>query len=152
MKQVTLRFPEVGFDRLMRLCERHGLSIRALFEAATLVALEDEADPERHQSQVNMWSVVARLQASEAFRAVPRHKLVVAMDDDIFEAFHAACERFGVSQNAALGLVVMPWPEETPQECIDYRRGNVARIVERARRLEFLRKRGISSDASLKPH
>lgn len=140
--QITLRFPEVGYERLMRLCERHGVTIRAFFEATTLVALEDEADPERHDAQVAMWGVARLLEASEAFRAAPRHKQVVTMDQDVFVRFQGACRRFGVSQNAALGLVVMPWPEKTPAECIEYRRNNLHRIVERARRLDFLRRHG----------
>lgn len=144
MKQVTLRFPEVGYERLLRLCGRYGVTIRGTFEAAAMISLEDEIDPERHDEQVAMWAVARRLEASEAFRAVPRHKLVIAMDDEVHLRLQDACRRFGVSQNAALGLVVVPWPEESPEACVDYRRANLQRIIERARRLDFLRRSGPS--------
>lgn len=142
MRQVTLRFPEVGYERLLRMCARYGVSIRAIFEAAAMISLEDESDPDRHDPQVAIWAVARRLEASEAFRAAPRHKIVVAMDDDLHRRLQEACARFGVSQNAALGLVVLPWPEESPKGSVEYRRGNLSRIVERARRLDFLRRSG----------
>lgn len=141
-KQITLRFPEVGYERLLRLCERYGVTIRGLFEAATLVSLEDEADPARRDGQLAIWDVARCLEASDAFRVAPRHKIVVTMDKDIFERLKAACRRFGVSQNAALALVVMPWPTESPPECVEHRRQNISRIVDQARRLDFGRRGG----------
>lgn len=144
MRQITLRFPEVGYARLLRLCGRYGVSIRAIFESATIISLEDEHDPERHDPQVAMWDVARRLEASEAFRTAPRHKLVIRMDDHVFADFQTTCQRFGVSQNAALALVVMPWPEESPEDCLRYRRENLSRIVEQARLLDFVRRAPVS--------
>lgn len=142
MKQVTLRFPQVGYERLRRMCDRYGITIRAAFEASALLALEDEQDPERHDLQIMMWDTVAILEASEEFRVPPLHTLVITLEDDLHAQAQDACRRFGVSLNAAFALVVMPWPLESPPECVEFRTGNVRRIVHRARRLDSLRGRG----------
>lgn len=142
MKQVTLRFPKVGYERLQRMCVRYGISIRSVFEASALAALEDEQDPERHDLQIMMWDTVAILEASEAFRAQPRHTLVITLEDDLHARVQDACRRFGVSINAAFALVVVPWPLESPPKCVEFRTNNIHRIVDRARRLDALRGRG----------
>lgn len=141
VKQVTLRIPEVGHQRLLKLCRTCGVSKQAIFEAATQIALEDERDPERTDVQVAIWGIARRLENDGAlWGGKNRRRLSIAMEDDLFARLEAACDRFGVSRNAALGLVVMPPPEEDWEVARRYRDENLHRIVERARRIDFERR------------
>lgn len=141
MKSVTLRIPEVGHDRLLNLCRTHGLSKQALFEAATMIALEDELDPDHAETQVAIWHIARRLEESGAlWGGAERRRLAIKMDDSLFASLKDACRRYGVSHNAALGLVVMPWPEEYREVSVAYRAENLHRIVDRARRIDFERR------------
>lgn len=149
MKQVTVRFPEVGYERLVRLCTRYGVTIRGVFEAATLISLEDEVDPVRHDGQVSIWEVAARLERSPEYRQARRHRITTAMDDDVLARLRHSCDRFGVSQNAALALVVLPWPEDCSEAGVAYRRENLQRIIERARQLDFSHRTRATVSASV---
>lgn len=146
MRQITLRFPAVGTRHLQVLCLRHGITIRGLFEAATMISLEDELDPDRSEMQVALWGVARLLERSEAYRTKERDRIVIYFRKSLADQLRESCERFGVSQNAALALVVLPWPEgagtDIPQE---YRRQTLERIVERARYLDFTRRGGLLS-------
>jgi hypothetical protein len=138
---ITLRFPEVGRQRLLTLCARFGVSQQAVFEAATLIALEDELDPDHTDEQVAIWRIARRLEQSGAmWGGLERHRLAIRMDDDAAARLEDACQRFGVSKNAALGLVVMPPPSEDWEVAERYRDENLHRIVERARRIDFNRR------------
>jgi hypothetical protein len=141
MKQVTLRLPDAGHQRLLKLCRDHGVSKQAVFEAATLTALEDELDPDHTDTQVAIWRIAARLEQSGAlWGGRDRRRLAIRMDDCLFASLEDACRRYGVSRNAALGLVVMPWPDEDWEVSVRYRAENLHRIVERARRIDFERR------------
>lgn len=143
MRQFTLRFPQEGYDRLVKLCSREGVGIRALFEAATMIALEDEQD-EHHDMQVAIWGIARDLAQSDVYLYAPRvHRLAIKFEDELLAQFQCACRRFGVTQNAALALVVMPWPESGKQIPADYCRDNLRRILERARHLAFTRRGSI---------
>jgi hypothetical protein len=140
VKQVTLRLPDVGYQNLVGLSRKYGVSFRAIFEAVTIVAFDDEGDPERRAGQLELWAVARRLEASPNFRAEPRRKIIARLDDALAAQLAAACKRFGVSQNAALGLVVMPWPEEDSEAFRRHRAANMDRIVALARALDFGRR------------
>lgn len=141
MKSVTLRIPEVGRRRLEMLCRSHGVTQQGLFEAATIIALEDELDPDHTEVQVAIWRMARRLEESGAlWGGKDRHRLAIMMDDCLFARLEDACQRFGVSRNAALGLVVMPPPEEDVEVAERYRVENLHRIIERARALDFERR------------
>lgn len=141
MKQVTVRIPEIGRERLLRLCGRYGVSAQALFEAAVNISLEDELDPDRTDEQQAIWAIAARLEKSGAiWGGQERQKMAIRMDDCLFGRFSDACQRFGVSANAALALVVMPWPEEHYEVSVRYRTENLHRIIERARQIDFVRR------------
>lgn len=137
VKQITLRLPEVGYQRLKMLSERYGVSFRGIFEAATTISIQDEADPVRRESQLEIWRVAVRLDQSPEFRRGPRRKIIARLDDDLAAALAASCCRHGVSQNAALGLVVMPWPAEDTETFHRYRAANLDRIIRLARDLDF---------------
>lgn len=137
-----MRLSDVGYGNLARLGEKFGVSIRGVFEAATTICLEDEEDPERHAATVKLWDVARRLDRAQPFRRGERRRVMFFMEDELFAGFQAACRRFGVSQNAALSLVVTPWPEEDTTDFHRYRTENLHRIIERARRLDFLRRGG----------
>ena len=140
VRQITVRFPEIGYQRLSALCVRHGVSIRGLFEAAAAVAFDDEAYPERREAQLRIWEVIRLLEASAAYREGPRHRISVEMDAQLADRFQADCFRFGVSMNAAFAGVVMPWPEDSGDDWRTYRRQNIHRVIERARQLDFTRR------------
>lgn len=131
----------VGYERLLKLCRTHGVSQQGIFEAATQIALEDELDPDHTAEQVAIWDIARRLQQSGAlWGGAERHRLAIKMDDCTFERLADACRRFRVSHNAALALVVMPWPDEDYAVSIRYRIENLHRIVARARQLDFDRR------------
>jgi len=140
VKQVTLRLPEIGYRRLVSLSQRYGVSFRGIFEAATTISIADETDPERRDMQLEIWQVAKRLEDSPEFRAGPRRKVIARLDDTLAAALAESCERFGVSQNAALGLIVMPWPAEDTETFHRYRAVNIDRIIELARELDFRRR------------
>lgn len=141
MKEVTLRIPEIGRRRLLKLCRTYGISRQGLFEAATRTALEDELDPDHTDDQVAIWHIARRLEQSGAlWGGQERHRLAIKMDDCLFASLEDACRRFGVSHNAALGLVVMPWPDEDYEVSVRYRAENLHRIVGRARQIDFDRR------------
>lgn len=141
MKTVTLRIPKVGRDRLFKLCRTHGVTMQGMFEAATLIALEDELDPDHTDTQVAIWQIARLLEESGAlWGGSERHRLSIKMDDCTFAQLQEACRRFGVSHNGALGLVVMPWPEEHEEVSAQYRAENLHRIIDRARQLDFDRR------------
>lgn len=142
VKQVTLRLPEIGYQRLTCLSRRYGLSFRSIFEAATTISMRDEADPERRDAQLAIWAVAKRLEESPGFRQEPRRKIIARLDDDLAAALAESCARFGVSQNAALGLVIMPWPAEDTETFRAYRAANLDRIINLARELDFRRRAG----------
>jgi len=137
VKQVTLRLPEIGYRRLAELSQRYGVTYRGIFEAAATISFRDENDPERRDMQLEIWKVAERLQASPAFRAEPRRKIIARICDHLADQLAEACERHGVSRNAALGLVVMPWPEEDTETFHRYRAENLHRIIDLARELDF---------------
>lgn len=135
--------PRIGHERLYRFCDRYGLSVRATFEAATIVTLNDETDPAGAPLVAGMWEVARRLAASEAFTVGMRSqypKLGVRIDRTLHARFVVACRREGLSQNASYALVVMPWPEDTPAEIVAYKRTVTPRIVEIARALDAERR------------
>jgi hypothetical protein len=143
MKQVTVRMPRIGHERLYQFCNRYGLSVRATFEAATIVTLNDETDPAAADLVAGMWEVARRLAASEVFTAGMRSqypKLVVRIDRTLHARFVAACQREGLTQNASYALVVMPWPEDTPAEIVAYKQTVTPRIVEIAQALDAERR------------
>lgn len=141
MKEITLRIPEPGHERLLKLCRDHGVSKQALFEAASMTALEDELDPDHTDVQVAIWHIAQRLERSGAlWGGKERRKLAIRMEDCLFASLQDACRRFGVSHNAALALVVMPWPEEDYEVSVRYRAENLHRIVSRARQIDFDRR------------
>lgn len=141
VRSVTLRIPEVGHARLLKLCREHGVSKQGLFEAATIIALEDELDPDHTEIQVAIWAMARRLEETGALWGGPeRRRLAIMMDDCLFARLEDACQRFGVSRNAALGLVVMPPPPEHLEVAERYRAENLHRIIERARHLDFERR------------
>lgn len=141
MKEVTIRIPEVGHERLLKLCLTYGISKQALFEAATRTALEDELDPDHTDDQVAIWHIARRLEQSGAlWGGRKRRRLAIKMDDCLFASLEDACRRFDVSHNGALGLVVMPWPEEDYEVSVRYRTENLHRIVSRARQIDFERR------------
>lgn len=72
MKQVTVRIPDIGHERLLRLCGRYGVSGQAVFEAALAISLEDELDPDRTEMQVAIWGVARDLEESGALWGGPR--------------------------------------------------------------------------------
>lgn len=146
MKQVTLRLPEAGYRNLLTLSERYGVSFRAIFEAAATISFLDEFDPERRPTQLKLWTVAGRLEKSPEFRHGPRRKIIARMDDNLAAQLADACRRHGVSQNGALGLVVMPWPEADTDTFRHYRAGNLNRIVSLARKLDFQRRAGSITD------
>lgn len=129
--------PEVGYERLVTLSQRYGVTFRGIFEAAATIAFADEADPERHEAQLEIWAVAKRLEASAEFRAEPRRKVIARLCDGIAEQLADACRRFDVSQNATLCLITMPWPEEDTETFHKYRRRNLDRIVALARDLDW---------------
>lgn len=141
MKQVTVRIPDIGHERLRRLCGRYGVSGQAVFEAALAISLEDELDPDRSEGQLAIWAVARDLEGSGALWGGPaRKKLAIRMEDCLFARFDDACKRFGVSHNAALALVVMPWPAGHAEVSERYRAENLHRIVDRAREIDFVRR------------
>lgn len=140
VKQITLRLPEIGYRRLVSLSQRYGITFRGIFEAATTISIADEVDPERRDTQLEIWRVAKRLEDSPEFRAGPRRKVIARLDDSLAAALAESCERHGVSRNAALGLVVMPWPAEDTDTFHRYRAGNIDRIVNLARDLDFHRR------------
>jgi hypothetical protein len=66
--------------------------------------------------------------------------IVARLDDALAEKLDRACERHGVSRQAALALVVMPWPEEDTETFHCYRAKNLDRIINLARELDFQRR------------
>ena len=140
VKQVTLRLPEVGYQRLKMLSERYGISFRGIFEAATTISIQDEFDPKRRDLQLEIWKIAARLERSPEFRQGPRRKVIARLDDALGEALAESCARHGVSQNAALGLIVMPWPAEDSETFHQHRQANIERIIRLARDLDFRRR------------
>jgi hypothetical protein len=143
MKQVTVRMPLVGHERLARFCNQYGLSARGTFEASTIVTLTDEADPDRRHLALGLWEVARRLAASDVFARGLRSqypRVVVRIDRDLHARFLAGCRRHGVSQNAGYALVVMPWPKDTPADIVAYKRTVTPRIVEIARTLDAERR------------
>jgi hypothetical protein len=134
------------------LCAHYGVSKQATFEAATRIALEDEVDPDHTEVQVASWQVARRLEESGAvWGGSDRKRLAIKMDDDLFESLNEACARFGVSHNAALALVVMPWPEEDAEVSERYRTENLHRIVRRARTIDFERRTNRLTQATVTP-
>lgn len=141
MKEVTLRIPESGHKRLLKLCRDHGISRQGLFEAAARIALEDELDPDHTDDQVAIWHIARRVEQSGAlWGGRERRRLAIRMDDCLFASLQDACRRFGVSHNAALGLVVMRWPDEDYDVSVRYRTENLHRIVSLARQIDFERR------------
>jgi hypothetical protein len=141
VRTVTLRIPTSGHDRLRKLCRDHGVSQQGLFEAATIIALEDELDPDHTDVQVAIWQIARRLEQSGAlWGGKRRHRLAIRMDDCLFARLEDACRRYGVSHNGALGLVVMQWPDEDFEVSMRYRVENLHRIVDRARQIDFERR------------
>lgn len=140
VKQVTLRLPEIGYERLVCLSQRYGVSFRGIFEAATTISMRDEVDPDRREMQLSIWAVAKRLEDSPEFRQEPRRKIIARLSDDLAEALAESCARFGVSQNAALGLIIMPWPAEDTETFRAYRAANIDRIVNLAREFDFRRR------------
>lgn len=140
VKQITLRVPEIGYQRLRCLSQRFGVTCRGIFEAATIISLEDELDPERCEVQLEIWQVAKRLEESAEFRQEPRHKIIARLDDTLAATLAESCTRHGVSQNAALGLIIMPWPEEDTDTFHRYRSANLDRIIRLARDLDFRRR------------
>lgn len=140
MKQVTLRLPQVAYERLLSMSQRYGVTFRGIFEAAATISFQDEHDPVRRETQLELWRVAGRLERSEAFRAEPRRKVIARLCDDLADKLADACRRHGVSQNAALGLIAMPWPEEDTETFHRYREENIARIIDLARELDFQRR------------
>lgn len=141
MKEVTLRIPESGHERLLKLCRDHGISKQGLFEASAMIALEDELDPDHTDDQVAIWHIARRLEQSGAlWGGRERRRLAIRMDDCLFASFQDACRRFGVSHNAALCLVVMRWPDEDYEVSVRYRTENLHRIVSLARQIDFERR------------
>lgn len=122
---------------LVNISQRYGVTFRGIFEAAATISFHDEFDPTRRETQLELWRVAARLEQSEAFRAEPRRKVIARLCDDLADKLADGCRRHGVSQNAALGLIVMPWPEEDTETFHQYRRENISRIIELARELDF---------------
>lgn len=145
MKQITLRIPEAGYTRLVDLSEKFGVSFRAIFEAATTISMADEYDPARRAMQLKLWGVARRLQDSPEFRAEPRRKVIARMDDCLAAQLADSCSRFGVTQNAALGLVVMPWPPGDHGVFRKYRSANLHRIIDLARQLDSAQRRRLRS-------
>lgn len=141
MKEITLRIPEPGHERLLKLCRDHGISKQALFEGAAHIALEDELDPDHTDVQVAIWRIARHLEETGAlWGGKARRRLSIKMPNCLFANFEDACRRFGVSHNAALGLVVMPWPDEHYDVSVRYRVENLHRIVDRARQIDFDRR------------
>jgi len=140
VKQVTLRLPEVAYQRLVYLSQHFGVTFRGVFEAAASISFQDEFDPERREMQLEIWRVAKRLEESPQFRQGPRRKIIARLDDELAATLAASCERHRVSQNAALGLVVMPWPEEDTETFRLYRATNLERIIRLARDLDFRRR------------
>jgi hypothetical protein len=141
VREITLRIPEVGHERLVKLCRVHGVTKQALFEGAAHIALEDELDPDHTEDQVAIWRIARRLEETGAlWGGKERRRLSIKMEDCLFASFEDACRRFGVSHNAALGLVVMPWPDEHYEVSVRYRAENLHRMVDRAREIDFARR------------
>lgn len=91
----------------MRLSAKHGVSIRGWFEACTIVALGAEDDLTRRDLIVEVWAAARRLEASDAYRSRPQRRFHVDLGDELAAALAAACQRHGVSMNAALAVTVM---------------------------------------------
>lgn len=135
--------PRIGHERLSRFCDRYGVSVRATFEAVTLVILDDEQDPARAPLVAGMWDVARHLAASDVFAPGMRSeypKLVVRIDRHLHALFVDACRRHRLSQNASYAFVVMPWPTATPAEIVAYKRTITPRLVETARALDAERR------------
>lgn len=130
MKQVTLRLPVAGHERLLQMSERYGVSFRAIFEAAIIIGRDRAGDPQMEA----MWESARRLEESAEFRTGPRRKIIARLDDDLALWLAEECRRRGVSQNATFGLLVLrdgglvPTAEE------------VRRLFELARHLDFKRR------------
>lgn len=134
--------PEVGYQRLACLSERYGVTFRGVFEAATVISFEDEFDPGRRDMQLAIWRVAGRLERSPEFRRGPKRKVIARLCDGLADRLADGCRRHGVSQNAALSLIVMPWPEEDTEMFRRYRRDNLERIIRRAREIDFRHRSG----------
>lgn len=141
MKTVTLRLPEDSYRKLVELCRQHGLTCRGIFEATTIISIRDLEDPARRDDTLLLWEAARALDESPDFPGPSPRRVNAKLDDDIAELLAKTCHRFGVSQNAALGLVTMaPWPMPETLEFKAFRRCNWARIVELARQREFDRR------------
>lgn len=136
-----MRLPEASYRNLVELCRRHGLTMRGVFEATTLICIEDLLDPARREWTELLWEAARALDGSDAFRRPPRRRVNAKLDDDVAALLTATCECYGVSQNAALGLITtVPWPISEPPGFDVFRRENWHRIVELAREREFARR------------
>lgn len=139
--QITLRVSAETEQRLVRFCEHHGVSRRAAFEAVTTVALVDEEDPTRRHWILEMWALARRLD-DPAFRSDTRSKVIARMSPELAAQFKEACQVHGVSQNAALTMLVAPWPRDDTPIFTQHRAEILDRVVGLARHLDHERRRG----------
>lgn len=136
VKRLTLRLPELGYERLRALVERHQVSAQAIYRAGTCVHLEAQHDSDAaiRQATIDTWAVAREIVAGADWAGQPRRRRVsVDMPAELFEAIADACRRHRVSQNGAFALVVMPWPADIPDHVRRVRRVLLERIVELAR-------------------
>lgn len=139
VKTITLRLPEASYNNLVLLCQKHNVTMRGIFEATTIICCRDLEDPLRREWTLLLWDAARALDESEELRRPPRRRVNAKLDDEVASMLAAACVKFGVSQNAALGLVTTkPWPIAEPP--VGFRSENWARIVELARVREFARR------------
>ena len=118
MPQVSLRLPEVGYQRLRRLALKYDLTYQAIFEANAHVYLNL---PDTIPAVAATWREARRLQNSPDWLCVPRQRRVnVNLDDELFLLAQLACERHQVTQNVAFGLVVMPWCDDADPAALAY--------------------------------
>lgn len=114
--------------------------MRGVYEATIILTSRDLDDPQRRAQTVRIWETAHRLEESEMFRRPPRRRINAKLDDHVAEMLAEKCRQFGVTQDAALGLITTPWPTQDEPEYRRYRRENLDRIVELARQLEFTRR------------
>lgn len=140
MKTVTLRLPEVSYRNLVTVCWRDNVTMRGVFEATIIISTGDLGNPVRREDTLTLWKAARALEDSEMFRQPPRRRVNAKLDDEVAEMLATSCQIFGVSQNAALGLVTTPWPLPETPEYRAFRHENWKRITELARQREFARR------------
>jgi hypothetical protein len=108
--EISIRMSETARDRLMDLCSKHGISVRAAFEACTLCAAPLWEKKKPSKAERELCEGLARVARQIVAEAEPRSvRINLRLEPEILARVKCIAERYELSVSAMMAATFYPW-------------------------------------------